>query len=33
MAAIFPAIHVFLDATAAKAWMPATRAGMTEISG
>jgi hypothetical protein len=29
MAGLVPAIHVFLEAIAAKTWMPATSAGMT----
>jgi len=29
MAGLVPAIHVFLDAEAAKTWMPGTRPGMT----
>ena len=31
MAGLVPAIHVFIRGTRPKAWMPATRAGMTTV--
>jgi hypothetical protein len=32
MAGLVPAIHVFLDSTTGKTWMPGTRPGMTKLS-